>query len=35
MQGNQGLRANPRHGGYGDDPPPYPGAPMEMHGGRR
>ena len=36
MQGNQGMRANPRHGGYADDPPPYyPEAPMEMHGGRR
>ena len=36
-QGNQGMRANPRYpqGGYGDDPPPYPGAPMEMRGGRR
>lgn len=34
-QANQGGRGNPRHGGYEDDPPPYPGAPMEMHGGRR
>lgn len=37
-QGNQGGRGNPRHaqGEFGyEDPPPYPGAPMEMHGGRR
>lgn len=37
-QGNQGGRANPRHaqGDFGyEDPPPYPGAPMEMHGSRR
>lgn len=34
-QGNQGIRGSPRSGGYGEDPPPYPGAPMEMHGARR
>ncbi|KAL9985314.1 hypothetical protein ACROYT_G007703 [Oculina patagonica] len=32
---NQGNRGNPRHDPGYDDPPPYPGAPMEMRGGGR
>lgn len=34
-QVNSGVRGNPRHGGFEEDPPPYPGVPMEMHGARR
>ncbi|XP_020602075.1 disintegrin and metalloproteinase domain-containing protein 10-like [Orbicella faveolata] len=32
---NANNRGNPRHAQDLDDPPPYPGAPMEMHGARR
>lgn len=32
---NANNRGNPRQSRDFDDPPPYPGAPMEMHGARR